>query len=629
MLIAHDITLAFGQQEVFNQVAFTVQAGQKVGLVGRNGAGKSTLLKVIAGYQAIDKGTISLERDKKIAYLPQDVVLLSSRSILDEVCSVFEEALSLQKRAAELEAIFATGEAEDEHFEEYQTLSMGLAEMDYPAMVVEAKRVLQGLGIGEDRWAMQVDQLSVGWKMRVVLAKLLLQKADLYLFDEPTNHLDIVAQSWFLDFLKNARFGFLLVSHDRYFLDHVCTHTFEVERGEGTMYHANYTLYLEQKKEAEELKLKQYEAQQRDIKKKMEIINKFRASAARASTAQSMLKALDKVERIEITNQPGTMRISIPPVARSGEVVLKVENVAKNYDEKKLFKDVSFDILRGEKVAIIAANGVGKTTLLSIVMGKTPQTDGTFAFGHKVLPVLFEQDQERSLDGTKTVLQEAEASCKTQTAHARLRALLGAFLFSGDDVEKRVKVLSGGEKNRLAMVKVLLAEGNCLLLDEPTNHLDLQSKEILAKALKQFDGTILFVSHDRTFLDELATRILELTPTGVRSYQGNFESYQYAKHQEERRAQELRAPAAPKKAPVVMSKEKEEAAGKLGHENKKKLANHESKIAKLEAELATLTRAFADVVWGSDAYKKIESEHMQIKKQLELAYQQWEELNKK
>jgi ATP-binding cassette subfamily F protein 3 len=629
MLIAHDVTLAFGQQDVFNQVAFTVQAGQKIGLVGRNGAGKSTLLKVIAGYQAIDKGTISLERDKKIAYLPQDVVLLSSRPVLDEVCSVFEEALALQKRATELEAIFATGEAEDEHFEEYQTVSMSLGELDYPALIVEAKRVLQGLGLGEDRWVMPVDQLSVGWKMRVVLAKLLLQKADLYLFDEPTNHLDIVAQSWFLDFLKNARFGFLLVSHDRYFLDHVCTHTFEVERGIGTMYHAPYTLYLEQKKEAEELKLKQYEAQQRDIKKKMEIINKFRASAARASTAQSMLKALDKVERIEITNQPGTMRITIPPVARSGEVVLKVDGVAKSFGAKKLFKDVAFDVMRGEKVAIIAANGVGKTTLLSILMGKEPQDTGTFTLGHKVQPVLFEQDQERSLDGTKTVLQEAEASCKTTTAHARLRALLGAFLFSGDDVEKRVKVLSGGEKNRLAMVKVLLAEGNFLLLDEPTNHLDLQSKEILAKALQQFDGTILFVSHDRTFLDELATRILELTPTGVRSYKGNFESYQYAKHQEERRAQMAQAPVSPVKKGPALSKEKEEAAKAAEHENKKKVANVESRIAKLEAELETLTRSFADVSWGSDAYKKIESDHMQVKKQLELTYEQWEQLNKK
>lgn len=275
MLIAQDLELIFGQQEVFKQVSFTIQLGQKVGLVGRNGAGKSTLLKVIAGRQPLDKGTISLERERKIAYLPQEVVLLSSRSILEETCSVFDEAQALQKNVTELEAILSTGEATDEQFEEYTNAITKLADFDLPALVVEAKQVLQGLGLGPDRWETPVDQLSVGWKMRVVLAKLLLQKADLYLFDEPTNHLDIVAQTWFLEFLKNARFGFLLVSHDRYFLDHVCNNIFEVEMGRGTMYTGNYTRYLEQKQQAEELLLKQYEAQQRDIKKRMEIINKF------------------------------------------------------------------------------------------------------------------------------------------------------------------------------------------------------------------------------------------------------------------------------------------------------------------------------------------------------------------
>ena len=623
MLIAQGLELIFGQQEVFNDVSFTVQLGQKVGLVGRNGAGKSTLLKVLAGRQPLDKGTVSIERERKIAYLPQEVVLLSSRSVLEETCSVFENAQALQKTTAELEAILCTGEATDQQFEDYQTAIMALAEFDLPALIVEAKQVLQGLGLGQDRWDTPVDQLSVGWKMRVVLAKLLLQKADLYLFDEPTNHLDIVAQSWFLQFLKNAKFGFLLVSHDRYFLDHVCDYIFEVEMGRGTMYTANYTLYLEQKKQAEELKLKAYEAQQREIKKKMEVINKFRASAARASTAQSMLKSLDKMEKIEIHAGPASMRIMVPPAKRSGDIVMKVQGIAKQFGEKKLFSDVAFDIMRGEKVALVAANGVGKTTLLTILMGKLQQDAGTYTLGHNVLPVLFEQDQERSLNPEKTVLAEAEISAKTQTAHARLRPLLGSFLFSGDDVEKRIRVLSGGEKNRVAMVKVLLAEGNFLLLDEPTNHLDLQSKEILGQALKQFEGTILFVSHDRTFLDELATRVLELRPDGVRSYKGNFESYQYAKHIEERAELEKQgAIADPKKQSKPVKKDVPKT-----EDTKKKLQDLESKIAKLEREAESIANKFADVSWGSDEYKKLEATHQGLKAQLAQAYEQWEEIN--
>ncbi len=629
MLIAQDLELTFGQQEVFKQVSFTIQLGQKVGLVGRNGAGKSTLLKVIGGRQPLDKGAISLERERKIAYLPQEVVLLSSRSILDETCSVFDEAQALQKKVTELEAILATGEATDEQFEEYTTAITALSDFDLPALVVEAKQVLQGLGLGPDRWDTPVDQLSVGWKMRVVLAKLLLQKADLYLFDEPTNHLDIVAQTWFLDFLKNARFGFLLVSHDRYFLDHVCNYIFEVEMGRGTMYTGNYTRYLEQKAQAEELLQKQYDAQQREIKKKMEVINKFRASASRASTAQSMLKALDKMEKVEIHAGPATMRISVPPAKRSGDIVMSVEGISKSFDAKQLFKDVAFNIKRGEKVALVAANGVGKTTLLSILMGKLEQDAGKYTLGYNVEPVLFEQDQERSLDGEKTVLAEAELSAKTQTAHARLRPLLGSFLFSGDDVSKRVRVLSGGEKNRLAMVKVLLAEGNFLLLDEPTNHLDLQSKEILGQALKQFEGTILFVSHDRTFLDELATRILELTPTGIRSYEGNFESYQYAKHVAERALLEKQAAAGHLKGPQkkIVTPDAGTAKGAARSEDQqKKIKNLESSIAKLEKENETITHKFADVSWGTDEYKKLEVKHAHLKKQLEEAYELWEKL---
>lgn len=339
------------------------------------------------------------------------------------------------------------------------------------------------------------------------------------------------------------------------------------------------------------------------------------------------------MEKVEIHAGPSTMRISVPPAKRSGDIVMNVEGISKSFDGKQLFKDVEFNIRRGEKVALVAANGVGKTTLLSILMGKVEQDGGKYTLGHNVEPVLFEQDQERSLDGEKTVLQEAELSAKTLTAHGRLRPLLGSFLFSGDDVAKRIRVLSGGEKNRVAMVKVLLAEGNFLLLDEPTNHLDLQSKEILGQALKQFEGTILFVSHDRTFLDELATRVLELTPTGIRSYEGNFESYQYAKHVAERALLEKQAAAAgsakgPQKAGgKAITPDASTAKGAARSEDQqKKIKNLESSIAKLEKENETITHKFADVSWGTDEYKKLEVKHAHLKKQLEDAYELWEKL---
>ena len=628
MLIVDRLNLAFGMRDLFKDLSFTVQSGQRIGLVGRNGAGKSTLLKVLAGMQAVDSGSVNLERGLRVAYMPQDVVLLSSKTILEETCAVFEEAYAIKREMHELEERLSADGGDEHTLERYQECCERIAELDVDSFEVLAKQTLQGLGLGADRWDQPVSALSVGWKMRVVLAKLLLQKADLYLFDEPTNHLDIVAQSWFFDFLKRSEFSFLLVSHDRYFLDHACSHTFELELGRGTMYTGNYTTYIALKEQQEEVKRKTYEAQQRDIKRKMEIINKFRASAARASTAQSMLKQLDKMDLVEIDYKPTTINFSIPPVTRSGEIPLKVHNLSKAFGDKTLFKDVSFEVARGEKVALVAANGVGKTTLLSIVMVKLEPDSGFFNFGYNVKPALFEQDQERSLKQEQTVLHEVETVCLTGTARQRARSLLGAFLFSGDDVEKKIKVLSGGEKNRVAMVKVLLAEGNFLLLDEPTNHLDLQSKEILGNALKQFDGTMMFVSHDRTFLDSLATRVLELTPTGIRSYKGNYESYVYAKKQEERALQEQAQPTkgrqGAKQQPVV--EKKTEAQSKEEYDRRKKLGSLESKIAKLEQEVERLGAQFATVLWGSDAYKKIELEHQQAKKKLEECYEQWEEL---
>ena len=624
MIIGKDITLHFGQQVVFDNVAFTFGQQQKIGLAGRNGAGKSTLLKVIAGQQKLDAGGVSIERDKKIAYMPQEVVLLSAKTVLDEAFAVFDDIFALKKERDELEQYFAShdaAEADPVKVERYAHVIHECSQVDIGSLETQTKKMLQGLGIGPDRWTMSVDQLSVGWKMRLVLAKLLLQNADFYLFDEPTNHLDIVTKDWFFDFLRSSKAGFLLVTHDRYFLDNACDYIYELNRGKGTMFTGNYDAFLTHKENESAIKEAAYIQQQKDIKRKTETINRFRASASRASMAQSMIKALDKIERIEPDPKQGAVHFSFAPVVRAGEVVLHVENVSKSFGDKQLFKDVTFQIFREDRVALVAANGVGKTTLLNILMNKLNADHGAMRLGHNVTPAYFEQDQERSLNKQKTILDEIEDSCKTSEARGRARAFLGAFLFPGDDVHKRIAVLSGGEKNRVAMVKVLLTQANFLILDEPTNHLDLISKEVLLQALQQYKGTLLFVSHDRSFLNSLATRIVELTPTGVRSYKGNYEAYLYYKQQET--AQSAPAQAA---KPVAQKEVKQEPQGKEAYEARKKRNSLERKIEKLEEEIAALNVKLGELEWGSDEHQRADARVKQIQKSLTETYAEWEKL---
>lgn len=630
MLIAKDLCLAFGNQAIFDHVDFTVNQHQKIGIVGRNGAGKSTLLKAIAGFQKLDSGSISIEKDKKIAYMPQDVVLLSSKTILEEAFSVFEEVFVLKKELDELEKFFANcgnQEIDSAVVERYGYVIHECSQHDIGSLEVQTKRVLQGLGLGPNDWEKRVDQLSVGWKMRLVLAKLLLQKADLYFFDEPTNHLDIVAKDWFLGFLQTSDAGFLLVSHDKYFLDHACDHILELDRGKGTMYYGNYETYIEQKAQAAEIKERAYVQQQKEIKKKTETINRFKATASRAAMAQSMMKSLDKLERIEIDTKPGTSKFSFAPVTRAGNVVLKVEGIAKSFGERQLFKDISFDIFREEKVALVAANGVGKTSLLNIIMGNLQADKGSFEFGHNVTVALFEQDQERSLNHKKTILDEVEDSCSTSEARARVRSMLGAFMFPGDDVHKKISVLSGGEKNRVAMVKVLLKQANVLILDEPTNHLDLQSKEILLQALQQYNGTILFVSHDRSFLDSLASRIIELTPTAARSYKGNYESFLYQKSvQEQAMAEKDRNAGSKPGSSVKKADQAQVPSDQTAQDIRKKRETLEKKILKYEKDLSYVQTKFESVQWGTPDYKDLEERFKDIKKMLAEVTAEWERL---
>ncbi|HBS47745.1 TPA: hypothetical protein DEO28_02080 [Candidatus Dependentiae bacterium] len=628
MIKAENLCLNFGQQIIFDHISFNFSSEDKIGLVGRNGSGKSTLLKILSKKQIIDEGKITTASRTKIAYLPQEVVLVSNKSILDETLNSFEELFTLKEELDELEnRIENLKEDEKGHaIERMAFIQSELFNNDFDRLVVDAKKILIGLGFKQEDFTKSVEHLSGGFKMRVVLAKLLLQNADFYLFDEPTNHLDIVTKDWFLYFLKNAKFGFLLVCHDKYFLDNICDYIYELDRGKGRIFQGNYSQFLQQK-EGEKAALEvAFEQQQRDIKKKMETINRFRAKASKASMAQSMLRSLEKVERIQIGTEQGKIKLNFQDFVKPGKVVLKAENLSKKYNDHYIFKNVSFELLRDEKAAIVAANGVGKTTLLNLISQKLKSDSGSFEFGHNVKFVTFEQDQEKVLDKKNTVLEECEKATKTSQQRAKIRSMLGAFLFSGDDVYKKIAVLSGGEKNRVAMVKVLLQDANFLILDEPTNHLDLESKDNLLQALQQYPGTVLFVSHDRNFLDNLATKILELTPDGLFGYSGNYEDYLYQKEHQSKdkviKESNLQVKGFSKKE----DHKKDFSETKDLKSKQHKLLNLEKKIASLEKEKAETVQLFEKFPYGTREFDSVTAKLQEIEKQLLQQLEMWQKL---
>jgi ATP-binding cassette, subfamily F, member 3 len=624
MIIAKELTLLFGEQTVFDHISFTINQDQRIGLVGRNGSGKTTLLKIIAGLQGFDSGKIEIQKGSKIAYMPQEVVLLSQKSVFDETISIFENLDQLIAESHEIEKILSADHkhGDPEKLERYAFLQDKLFELDHENKITQAKKILAGLGFTKEQCQSPVDNLSVGWKMRLVLAKLLLQKADFYLFDEPTNHLDLVAKDWFLDFLKNSNFGFVLVCHDRYFLDHLCEQIYEVSLGNLNIYRGNYSKYLEQKEHNEQLLEKKFVEQQKHIKKEEALIDRFRAKASKAKMVQSRIKALEKIELVKIEPKQKTLNFSLPEVKRSGKIVLDVKNLSFSFGDKRIFQNVSFQVERGQKVALVAPNGTGKTTLLSLIMGKYEIQHGKIIFGHNVESVLFEQDQNRSLNLDKSILQEVEDSCTDSETRMKVRTLLGAFLFSGDDVLKTIRVLSGGEKNRVAMAKVLLKNGNFLILDEPTNHLDIQSKEVLLEVLKSFSGTILFVSHDRDFLNHLATDILDLTAEGVFSYAGNYDSFLVQKQEQNKLTEQSVV------TKVKISENENFSENKISYLKKKQIRNLEAKIARQEKELAELSVKFEKVEYGSEEYSKTFSRMKELEKLIAQDFVLWEELNR-
>lgn len=627
MIILKHVFLTLGTRELFTDLNCTIQQDQKIGVVGRNGTGKSTLLKVLARQLHVDSGEVVIDKSKKIGYMPQEMVLISEKTVYDEAFSVFQEFIDLEKEKDSIEQSLAQESSHDVEkvLERYTKILELLSTFDRAAALSKTEYILDNLGFSSQQKKQSVNTLSVGWKMRVVLAKLLLQEADFYLFDEPTNHLDLVTKEWFFDFLQKASCGFLLVTHDRYFLENLCQTILELESGKATIYNGNFTTYLEQKEQQRAIKITMFEKQEREIAQKQATIDRFRAGT-KARMAQAMMKKLEAIERIEIEPTLPVVRFSFPPTLRSGRIVLTIKNLKHAFDHQVLFNHVSCEIERGQKIALIAPNGTGKTTLFNLITGKYPLQQGTIEFGHNVQMAYFEQDQSRVLKPDHSIWQEVLEACP-DIPETTIRSFLGSFLFSGDDIYKKIKVLSGGEKNRVAMVKMLLKKANFLLLDEPTNHLDIYAQDILLQALKQYDGTILVVSHDHNFIQQLADHILELTPQGIYSYSGTFESYLERKKQ-----QSVPSTAQPSKIPV---QKYEPVHKKSTHEESQEhtkirttIHNVESQITKFERERDKLHALFNTYQFGTKEYAQAVEKLNSVQKKLDDALKQWEELVK-
>jgi ATP-binding cassette, subfamily F, member 3 len=528
----------FGHKLLFENVDWLITANDRIGLVGGNGTGKSTLMKVLAGMDTFDYGALTIAKGTSAGYLPQDGLTLSGRSVFDECMTVFDDLRAMEKELESLTHSMAEldhlGAAYADVADRYHRIEHQFRTRDGYSIEAEVGRVLMGLGFTKEDWQRRTEEFSGGWQMRLALAKLLLQKPNLLLLDEPTNHLDLEARNWLEEYLQNYPNAFVLISHDRYFLDVTVNKIAEIWNKRFWFYTGNYDKFLAQKTQRNEQLQAAYRNQRDRIEQLEVFINRFRYQATKAKQVQSRIKELEKIERIEIPPEEKTIHFSFPQPKASGRIVAEFESVAKTYPgknggaPKEVFRDVSFLIERGDRIALVGVNGAGKSTLIKLLAGTEPLTGGEFRLGHNVLADYFAQDQYKELDPDARILDDLGAMSPRST-ETELRSLLGCFLFSEDDVFKKIGVLSGGERGRYALLRLLLHPANFLLLDEPTNHLDLRAKDVLLNALVEYTGTVVFVSHDRYFIDKLATRVFEVGGGRVEIFPGNYEDYLWRK----------------------------------------------------------------------------------------------------
>jgi ATP-binding cassette, subfamily F, member 3 len=528
----------FGHKLLFENVDWLITNHDHIGLVGGNGTGKSTLMKVLAGMDTFDYGSLTIAKGTSAGYLPQDGLTLSGRTVFAECMSVFDDVRAMEQELESLTHSMAELDHTSPQYaavaDRYQRVEHEFQARDGYSIEADVGRVLMGLGFGKEDWQRLTDEFSGGWQMRLALAKLLLQKPNLLLLDEPTNHLDLEARNWLEEYLQNYPYTFLLISHDRYFLDVTVDKIAEIWNRRFWFYTGNYDKFLAQKTQRNEQLQAAYKNQRDRIEQLEVFINRFRYQATKAKQVQSRIKELEKIDRIEIPPEEKTIHFKFPQPKASGRIVAEFENVAKSYPgrngagEKEVFRNVNFMIERGDRIALVGVNGAGKSTLIKLLASTEPLSSGDYRLGHNVILDYFAQDQYKELDPDARILDDLGALSPRST-ETELRGLLGCFLFSEDDVFKRIGVLSGGERGRYALLRLLLHPATFLLLDEPTNHLDMRAKDVLLNALMEYTGTVVFVSHDRYFIDKLATRVFEIGGGRVEIFPGNYEDYLWRK----------------------------------------------------------------------------------------------------
>lgn len=638
MIRLEAVSKRYGPKLLFEGVDWLVGPQDRVGLVGPNGSGKTTLLRILAGLETPDDGTVVVAKGISRGYLPQEGLELAGRTVFEECLSVFDD---LRRMARELESLSRRMAELDPGSEEYREVAERFARLDAEfrqrdGYAIEARvgAVLAGLGFDKRDWTRRTEEFSGGWQARIALAKLLLARPNLLLLDEPTNHLDLEARNWLEDYLASYPHAFVLVSHDRYFLDVTVHRIVEIWNRRLHFYTGNYSRYLEARRQ----RIEQLEAaarqQQERIQQLETFINRFRYTASRARQVQSRIKELERIERIEVPPEEPQIRLRFPQPRPSGRVVAEARNLGKRYGDHVVFHAVNFTIERGDRVALIGPNGAGKSTLIRMLAGLEPPSEGELRLGHNVEPDYFAQDQYKALDPGARLIDDLGALAPRAT-QTELRTLLGCFLFSEDDVFKPIGVLSGGERNRYALARLLLRPSNFLLLDEPTNHLDLRAKDVLLEALQQYEGTLVFVSHDRYFIDRLATRIFEVGGGRVEAYPGNYEAYLWHKQQAMQAAalsgtgpgDEPGGPRAVQPAPeepAAVARPRRINPIRL-RQMRERFEELEEEIARLEAEIAETERAMAVFV-SAEQMKELHQRWQAQKSRLEEALAEWEQL---
>ena len=627
MLSVQNMTVSFGGETLFSDISFRLAAGDRVGLVGKNGAGKSTLLRLIAKDQEPTSGSISKEKDIRLGFLRQDIDFEKGRTVLEEAYQAFEEIKQLEAQMEQINEALVT--RSDYETDSYNDLIIALNDVTERYELIEGynyqgttERILHGLGFQASDFNKKTDTFSGGWRMRIELAKLLLQDNDILLLDEPTNHLDIESIIWLEEFLMKYRGAVVLVSHDKMFLDNTSNRTIEIVAGRIYDYKKPYSAYLLLREEIMTQQRAAQKNQAKEIEQTEKLIERFRAKASKAAMAQSLIKKLDKIERIEVDAEDNaTMKLQFPIAQQPGKVVLQAENISKNYGAKKVLQQVNVEIERGTKTAFVGQNGQGKSTLAKIIVNEI-DFEGSCELGHNVMLGYFAQNQAEYLDGSLSLLQTMEDAA-TDENRSRVRDMLGAFMFKGDDVDKKVKVLSGGERNRLALCKLLLSPFNVLVMDEPTNHLDIRSKNVLKEALKKFQGTLILISHDRDFLQGLSDRVLEFKDHKLTEYLGDIQFY----------LEQKKLNSLVELERVVKVKKKKEETKINDYQLQKKIKSLQNKQSKIERTIADLEKEIKAIDFELEvnyeatiALPNFFEGYNQKKKDLAKAMEQWEEI---